>query len=119
MKLTLFAVLAFTTTSLWANPLLLKCLGNGHRINLDVEHLAGDGCHSQTLEFNGQVKSRYNITLCDATVADIIIDVQNQEGEWIEIDRLSTRGGGSTHCYLFRKIEQTRRCDRFSHECLQ
>lgn len=118
MKLLGTAVLLLTTSMAWANPLLLKCTVNKKLVVLNVEGLTGQGCHSGNYNvMNGQLKSRYNVTLCNSTSAEGTIEVQTNQGQWFEVNEFSTEGGSANHCYLYREIETTRPCPRHSHQC--
>lgn len=103
----------------WANPLLLKCTINKKLVVLDVEHMVTKGCQKGQFEtLNGQLKSRYNVTLCDGDTAEGTLEVKSNRGEWFEVEQFSTEGASSNHCYLYRNIDTARTsCPRHSHNC--
>jgi len=98
----------------WANPLLLSCVFNRQTTTINVEDLVANDCKSKAVTLlNGQIKTRYNITLCGGADAEGTIEVQGADGSWFFIDQFSTKN----NCTLFRKISTNYPChpNRFGH----
>lgn len=115
MKTLLMIFLLLTSSMAWANPLTLECVMNHQTTRIDVESLVSNGCQSKTVPMlNGQIKTRYNITLCDGDRAEGTVEALNSRGEWLQIDEFST----DHECSLFRKISSSKRCRGFGHNCL-
>lgn len=119
MKFIAASFFLLTTSTVWANPLLLKCTINKKLIVLNVEHLVSEGCQSGQFEtLNGQLKSRYNVILCGGNRAEGTVEVKSSLGEWFEVEQFSTQGRSKNHCYLYRDIETVpTSCPRHSHDC--
>lgn len=102
------------STSIWANPLLLKCQLMKQHFAIDVESLTGNGCKTKTVTpRNVQVLTRYTVTLCDYDDATGIIEVLSMHGEWVPVGEFST----AKNCYLWREISTNYPCrpNRFGH----
>lgn len=113
MKLILMSFLLLTTTGVWASPLHLKCTINKKLVVLSVEHLSGRGCHQDQLEtLNGQIKSRYDVEVCNGLTASGNLDVLINNN-WETVAEFSTAKGD---CYLWRDIVTTNEpCRRYGH----
>jgi hypothetical protein len=113
MKLILMSFLLLTTAGVWASPLHLKCTINKKLVVLDVEHLSGPGCHQdQIVTLNGQLKSRYDVEVCDGLEATGNLDVLVNQ-HWLTVTEFSTQRGD---CYLWREIVTTTTpCRRYGH----
>lgn len=120
MKFYLSAYLLLSSTISWGGPLLLKCTVNNQSMSLNVESLKSDGCKSKDIHIlNGQIQTRYNVTLCANRSAYGTIDALGINGEWITVNEFSTEKG----CRLFREIQTSYPCrpNRYAHNggCLE
>lgn len=107
-KIAIVFLLSISATS-WANPLILTCTMNGKRVSLDVESLVTNGCKSKDVRvLNGQLQSRYHISLCNGTHAQGTVEVLGSMGGWTIVDEFST----DENCRLFRSIATNYPCTR-------
>ncbi|MFY7991671.1 MAG: hypothetical protein ACOVP4_00135 [Bacteriovoracaceae bacterium] len=113
MKLAILGCSLMMSSPLWANPMLLSCVINKQTITLNVESLISDDCLSKTFPvINGQLQTRYNITVCHGDSVEGTIEVKTKDG-WYLVENISTQD----ECRLFRRVISTRTCPRFSHQC--
>jgi hypothetical protein len=110
---TLIAVSLLLMSSItWANPLLLKCTINRSLKVFSVEDLVSNDCQSKSvIILNGQIKTRYNIMLCNGKDSEGTVEVLSSNGSWFPVEEFSTE----KNCYLYRNIATNYPCQPSRH----
>ena len=111
-KKIILLALTLSTTTAFSAPLELKCNTKLGRISINVQNLVGSGCNEGIIYAKNNTL-RYKIDLCNGNTARGVMEVQDINNNWIEIDQLYTK----TNCYTFRRISSADTCRRNGHGC--